>query len=190
MRVAIFGGTFDPVHCGHLIVAREAAGRFSLDRVVFVPAGDPPHKRGAQAPFEARLRMLQLACAGESGFDVSDVDNRPGKSYSVDTIARVRASLALEDELLFIIGADAFAEIGSWYRWRDVVRAVEFIVVARPGHTYDVPDGAVVHRLDSLALTASSSEIRAALARGERPSELPDEVYAYIREHGLYRAPC
>jgi nicotinate-nucleotide adenylyltransferase len=89
----------------------------------------------------------------------------------------------------FIIGADAFAEIESWHRWRDVVRLAEFIVVTRPGHEYRVPDGAKVHRLDTLALPVSSSEIRRKLASGQIPPELPSEVGAYIASQHLYHFP-
>ncbi len=85
-----------------------------------------------------------------------------------------------------MISADAFAEIRKWYRWEDVVKAVDFIVVARPGHEYTYPPGARVHRLETVALPVSSSEVRQALARGERPADLPDAVADYIQEHGLY----
>jgi nicotinate-nucleotide adenylyltransferase len=89
-------------------------------------------------------------------------------------------------DVFFVIGADAFAEIQTWFRWQDVVREVEFIVVTRPGHHYESPPGARVHRLETVALPVSSSEIRAALARGETPAELPTSVLDYIRANGLY----
>ncbi len=187
MKIAIFGGTFDPIHCGHLTIAREAARAFSLTRVLFIPASHPPHKTSATwAPYEDRYRMVELACQGEPLFEPSRLEAGQRKSYSIDTIERVKAGLAPGNELLFLIGSDAFAEIQTWYRWREVVREVEFIVVTRPGHHYSVPPGARVHRLDTLALPISSSEIRARLASGEAPSELPLPVLAYIREHGLY----
>src|SRR5437764_1602699 len=150
MRLALFGGTFDPVHCAHLTVAREAADAFALDRVLFVPAGNPPHKHDTSTPFEDRFRMVELACAADSRFEASRVEAGTQKSYSIVTIERLRSQLAPDDTLFFIIGADAFAEITSWYRWQQVVQAVEFIVVTRPGHVYSVPDGARVHRLDTL----------------------------------------
>ncbi len=189
MRVAIFGGTFDPVHSAHLAIAREAAERFRLQRILFVPAARPPHKAGATyASYADRVRMVELACRGESRFEVSRLEENTRRSYSIDTIEKVRDSLAPEDELYFIIGADAFAEIRTWRRWEDVARAVRFIVVSRPGHRYEVPAGVAVERLDSLDLAISSSEIRRALASGERPSEVPPSVLQYIREHGLYGA--
>jgi nicotinate-nucleotide adenylyltransferase len=132
--------------------------------------------------------MVELACQGEPRFEASRLEEGQERSYSIDTIERVRAALPPGDELYFLIGADAFAEITSWRRWQDVVRAVRFIVAARPGHDYAVPAGATVERLDTLALAISSSSIRARLAAGEDPPELPPTVLAYIREQGLYAA--
>jgi nicotinate-nucleotide adenylyltransferase len=187
MRLAIFGGTFDPVHEAHLAVAHQAAERFHLGRVLFVPAARPPHKAGVtRAGYEDRVRMLELASQGEKGFEVSRLEEGTARSYSIDTILKVRAHLAPGDELFFIIGADAFAEIETWRRWQEVARAVRFIVVSRPGHLYHVPPGTSVDRLDSLELMISSSEIRRALAFGGRPAELPEPVLDYILRHGLY----
>ena len=189
MRLAIFGGTFDPIHMAHLTVAREAARQFQLDQVWFVPAERPPHKAGVtHAPYEDRYRMVELACQGESKFEASRLEQGSAGSYSIDTIEKVRARLTPGDELFFLIGADAFAEIESWRRWRDVVRAVEFLVVSRPGHRYAVPQGARVHRLESVDLPVSSSEIRRRLAAGDDRVDVPAAVLAYIRERGLYRA--
>ena len=115
--------------------------------------------------------MAELACAGREGFEVSRLEEGTARSYSIDTIHKVRARMAPGDELFFIIGADAFAEIETWLRWQEVVRAVRFIVVSRPGHLYHVPAGTSVERLDSLELTVSSSQIRRALAAGARPEE-------------------
>jgi len=186
LRTALFGGTFDPIHCAHLTVAREASGDLALDRVIFIPAANPPHKTGAvHADYEHRYTMVKLACEGEALFVPSRLECGSEKSYSVNTIERFRAA-APADTLLFILGADAFAEIGAWHRWRDVVAAVEFIVVTRPGHTYSMPDGARVHRLDTLALDVSSSAIRQRLAEGVATPELPEPVRRYIGSRGLY----
>ncbi len=188
MRLAIFGGTFDPIHFAHLEVAREAARQFGLSRVLFVPAARPPHKSGATcAGYEDRYHMVALACQGEPLFEASRLEAGNQRSYSIATIEKVKAELAPGEELFFLIGADAFAEIQTWHRWQDVIREVEFIVVTRPGHAYSVPPGARVHRLDSLALPVSSSGIRARLVAGECPPEVPPAVLAYIREKGLYR---
>jgi nicotinate-nucleotide adenylyltransferase len=185
MRLALFGGTFDPIHNAHLIVAREAADQFRLEQVWFVPAAHPPHKSDqTAADFEDRYRMVELACRSDPRFRASRLEAGAGKSYSIDTIERVRAT---GEEPYLIIGADAFAEIESWHRWRDLIRLTEFIVVTRPGHAYIAPERARVHRLDTLALPASSSEMRRRLASGETPPELPPLVAAYIAGKNLYR---
>jgi cytidyltransferase-like protein len=256
MRTAIFGGTFDPIHSAHLEMARRAADQYQLDRVLFVPSGNPPHKH-AEASFENRYRMVELACAADPRFVASPLEEGAAKSYSIDTIERVKTSDAAaanagvpnataastsalnapvprtdagnaggpntaaarseaaiaggpkaatpptdavstavpsapapstdaDGTLFFIIGSDAFAEIKTWRRWEDVIRAVDFIVAARPGHEIAGPPGARVHRLDSAELPVSSSDIRDALARGETPEELPPGVAGYIRDHRLY----
>jgi nicotinate-nucleotide adenylyltransferase len=185
MRLALFGGTFDPIHNAHLTVAREAADQFSLDQVWFIPAAHPPHKSAhTGASYEDRFRMTELACQTDPRFIASRLEEGAGKSYSVDTVERV---IALGQQPYFIIGADAFAEIPSWHRWQDLVRLTEFIVVTRPGHPYSTPPGARVHRLDTVALPVSSSEIRRKLAIGEIPAELPEPVGRYIGERGLYQ---
>jgi nicotinate-nucleotide adenylyltransferase len=184
MKTAIFGGTFDPIHTAHLVIGREAADQLALDQVLFIPAGNPPHKK-AETPYEDRFYMVELACAADPRFVASRIEEGHAASYSIHTIERLKTPSAT---LYFIIGSDAFAEIGTWHRWEDVVRAVEFIVVARPGHQIVSPPGARVHRLDTVASPVSSSAIREALARGESPVELPPAVAAYIREHELYRS--
>jgi nicotinate-nucleotide adenylyltransferase len=184
LRLALFGGTFDPIHCAHLTVARAAAEKFALDRVLFIPAANPPHKPASLgASYEDRLRMVELACEGEPVFEASRLEQGSGKSYSIDTIEKV---LAPHAQVFFIIGSDAFAEIRTWYRWQDVIRAVEFIVVTRPGHNYEPPVGARIHELTDLDLPVSSSEIREKLAVGILPTDLPAPVAAYIADHHLY----
>lgn len=185
MRIALFGGTFDPVHRAHLIVAREAADEYELDQVWFVPAANPPHKSETHTPYHHRMRMVELACREDSRFVASRLEEGAEKSYSYYTIQRAREA-APDAELYFLIGADAFAEIGTWHRAEDVIQMVDFIVVTRPGHQYNTPAGARVHRLESLALHVSSSEIRRKLTSGFATTELPLSVRAYIQEHGLY----
>jgi nicotinate-nucleotide adenylyltransferase len=187
LKLAIFGGTFDPIHRAHLEIARRAAARMALERVLFVPAARPPHKGGtAHAPYEDRVRMAELACAEEPRFEVSRLEEGTARSYSIDTIEKVRAGMAPTDELFFIIGADAFAEIRTWRRWEDVARSTAFIVVSRPGSVYEIPAGVRVIRLDEVELPESSSEIRRRLAAGERVESVPLRVMEYIRERNLY----
>jgi nicotinate-nucleotide adenylyltransferase len=189
MRLAIFGGTFDPVHEAHLAVARQAADRFHLDRVLLIPAAQPPHKRGGpHASYDDRVRMAELACGGDPRLVVSRIEEGTTRSYSIDTIEKVRAGMSKADELFFIIGADAFAEIHSWHRWQEVAAAVTFLVVSRPGFDYSVPGHVRFEPLDTLMLDVSSSAIRRALAAGKRPQSLPPAVLAYILEHHLYGA--
>jgi nicotinate-nucleotide adenylyltransferase len=188
-RTVLFGGTFDPIHNAHLEIARAAVSRFGLRKVLFIPAANPPHKQhGAQASYEDRVKMAELACCDDPHFEVSRMEqpgDTPRRSYSIDTIERILATGA--HALSFLIGADAFAEITTWHRWRDVVRLVEFIVVTRPGSTYEAPAGAVVHELSGLEIPVSSSQIRRGLAAGDDAVPVPTAVLRYIREQGLYR---
>ena len=184
MRLALFGGTFDPIHSAHLTVAREAADQFQLDQVWFIPAAHPPHKAAqGSARYEDRYRMTELACQADPRFIASRLEEGEQKSYTIDTIEKVRAQ---GEEPYFIIGADAFAEITTWHRWQELLGLTEFIVVTRPGHHYTAPPGARVHRLDTIALPVSSSEIRRRLAAGHIPPQLPKTVAAYIADQGLY----
>lgn len=188
-RTVLFGGTFDPVHKAHIAVARAALEKFHPRRILFVPAARPPHKGGgAHAGFEDRARMLELACADEPRFEVSRIekprDGRDDPSYSILTVEALLASG--EGPVDFLIGADAFAEIRSWHRWRELMARVEFIVVSRPGATFDVPDGARVRELTGMELPESSSAIRARLAAGEFDVPVPAAVLDWIRDHNLY----
>ena len=131
--------------------------------------------------------MAELACAGEPRFRVSRLEENTERSYSVDTVERVRREMAAGDELFFILGADAFAEIETWKRWHDLARAVCFLVVSRPGSEYRTPSEVRFERLDTLELDVSSSSIRRELAAGQRPAALPKSVLAYIEEQGLYK---
>lgn len=185
MRLALFGGAFDPIHNAHIQIAREALRQKKLDKVLFVPAADPPHKR-LHASYEDRYRMVQLALENEPGLAASRLEAGRAPSYSIDTVERLKPHLSADDRLFFLIGADAFAEIQTWKRWRDLVKAVVFIVVSRPGHRYDVPDGARVHRLDILDLPVSSSGIRERLATGDDRVDAPPAVLQYIVERNLY----
>jgi nicotinate-nucleotide adenylyltransferase len=187
LKIAIFGGAFDPVHNAHLTVAREAARQLGLDRVLLVPAANPPHKK-MRADYEDRFRMVELAVHGDPVLEASRLEAGTTTTFSIETIERLRPRLQPGDQLYFLIGADAFAEIHTWRRWRDVLRAVTFAVMSRPGHAYEVPPGARVHRLDNLLLPVSSSQIRQALASGQDTPDVPPAVLDYIRRKGLYKA--
>ena len=156
-----------------------------VDKVLFVPASSPPHKR-LHASFEDRYRMIELALDGEPGMAASRLEADLIPSYSINTIEKLKPQLSPDDRLFFLIGADAFAEIQTWKRWRDVASAVEFIVVSRPGHRYNVPEGVRVHRLDILDLPVSSSGIRERLAAGDDRIDAPPAVLRYIVERNLY----
>lgn len=186
-RICVFGGTFDPIHQAHLRIAEEAMQRFDLDQVLFVPAGNPPHKESANVTsYEDRLRMVELACAPYPKFQVSRLEQGTAPSFTIETLERLRASLSPEDKLFFLIGADAFDELETWRRWQELVELTDFIVVSRPGRDYHIPANARVHRLQGLELPVSSSTIRLRLAAGKPTPELPAEVRAFIEKRGLY----
>jgi nicotinate-nucleotide adenylyltransferase len=137
MKTALFGGTFDPVHLGHLAVARAAAEKFDLDRVYFVPADLPPHKRKQPlTDFQHRFAMLALAAAEDPRFVPSLLDAPTGRpNYSIDTVRRLKSTLNKSDKLYFLIGIDAFKDISTWYKPVELLSEVEFIVVSRPGYS-------------------------------------------------------
>ncbi len=141
------------------------------------------------APYEDRVRMLELACESDNRFQVSRIEapsaSKPdARSYSIVTIEKLRSSGI--DPQSFIIGADAFAEIRAWHRWQEVVASVEFIVVTRPGAVYEIPPGAVVHELAGIESAVSSSLVRARIQSGD-DVPVPEAVMEFIREHGLYQ---
>ena len=188
MRLGLFGGTFDPIHDAHLAVAREAADAFSLNQVWFIPNAIPPHKAtGAHASWADRFAMAELACAADPRYRASRLEEANRKSYTIHTLETVRARLAEDDRIYFLIGADAFADIDIWYRKEDVFAMTEFIVVSRPGHVYGVPAGARVHRLESVQMDVSSSEIRRRLEAGELDLPVPAAVLGYIERNAIYR---
>ena len=131
--------------------------------------------------------MARLACTPHAKLRVSDMEEGSARSYSILTIERLKQERP-GDRLLFLIGADAFSEIETWFRWRDVIEQTEFLVVSRPGHDYDIPTGARVHRLDDMDIPVSSSQIREQLRAGLTPEALDAAVLAYIRANALYAA--
>jgi nicotinate-nucleotide adenylyltransferase len=222
MNVAIFGGTFDPVHRGHLAVARAAQRAFKLGRIYFVPADIPPHKqRQPITDYLHRYAMLTLALRDEETLVPSTMEapvhsSNTGQgakpNYSIDTVRRIRKTLAKRDRLFFVVGIDMFQDIGTWHRSEELLREVEFIVVSRPGYKLGsglrVPaprkdkispqetrsatkdNQSKIHWLGDVAENVSSTELRAALASGRASRKLLDEaVVEYIRKEHLYIGP-
>ena len=195
LRIGILGGTFDPIHNGHLAVARAARRRFRLDLVYFIPCGRPPHKdRPGLSPFLHRFTMVALACASEPAFIPSLLEAGPDlqgkqRSYSVDTIWRLRR-LAPSAELYFILGADAFLYLPMWRDVRRLVRLCDFIVASRPGTDLrEALPHARVHLLRGVHVNVSASEIRQRVRRGRSlPGLVPAAVAGYIAKTKLYRS--
>ena len=191
MRIGVMGGTFDPIHLGHLVAASEVAHRFELDEVVFVPTGQPWQKsHRAVAPAEDRYLMTVIATAADPRFRVSRVDvDRPGPTYTVDTLRDLRAELG-DHDYYFITGADALADILSWRDTDEVLRGAHLIGVTRPGHAL-VDPGLVPGRISLLeipALSISSSDVRARVERGAPVSYLVSPgVESYLLKRELYR---
>lgn len=190
-RIGVMGGTFDPIHHGHLVAASEAAARFQLDEVVFVPTGNPSFKQNQRiTPAEHRYLMAVIATASNPRFTVSRVDvDRPGLTYTVDTLRDLRKERPHAD-LFFITGADAIAQILTWKDADSLWEMAHFVAVTRPGHplTIDgIPDDAVT-TLEIPALAISSTDCRRRATLGEPVWYLvPDGVVQYIAKHGLYR---
>ena len=190
-RVGIMGGTFDPIHHGHLVAASEVAALFGLDEVIFVPTGEPWQKTERRvSPAEHRYLMTVIATASNPRFWVSRVDiDRPGPTYTIDTIRDIERQRP-GAELFFITGADALGQILSWKDAEETLRRARFIGVTRPG--YELSDAHLPTRsvtlLDVPAMAISSSDCRDRVAAGQPVWYLvPDGVVQYINKHRLYR---
>lgn len=184
------GGTFDPIHHGHLVAASEVAQSFGLDEVVFVPTGQPSHKDAASSA-EARYEMTVIATASNPRFTASRVDiDRGGPTYTVDTLRDLRAQRP-DAELFFISGADAVAQILSWRDHDELWDLAHFVAVSRPGHVLDTEGlpTSDVSRLEIPALAISSTDCRRRVEAGNQVWYLvPDGVVQYIAKHHLYRS--
>lgn len=197
MRLGVFGGTFDPVHYGHLVAAEEVRYRLRLDKVLFVPAGTPPHKLDQDiTPTRHRLAMLELAIVSNPGFAISRVDiDRHGPCYTVDTLALLHQEYGPEAELFFLMGMDSLAEILTWKDPERLIRLARIVVVGRPGFQADVDEldkvlpGAAerICIVDTPLMEVSSSDIRQRVREGAPIRyQVPEAVEAYIRVHRLY----
>ena len=215
MNIALFGGTFDPIHAGHLQAARAASRRFRLGRVLFIPTGNPPHKyRDRLTAYPQRFAMVALACADERRFIPSLLEApapHGGPQYSVDTVRAAKRLLRPGDRLFFLIGVDAFLDLPHWKEFRRLLDMVSFIVVSRPGfdptsigktvprdllfkgRTSTEPGAfqlrhSAVHILRGVDVPVASRDIRDAIRAGRRVAGLvPPLVEQYILKEGLYR---
>lgn len=191
MRIGVFGGTFDPPHHGHLIVAADVYAALELDRVVLVPSAVPPHKaETVQAPAETRLEMVRAAVRGDPRFEVDDLElRRPGPSYTVDTLR------ALQDrypgaELFFVVGADNVPELSSWREPEEVVRLARIVAVARGCESIDADAPFPFLSVPVARVEISATEVRRRVAEGRSIRYLvPDAVCAVVAREGLYRDP-
>ncbi|GGV40451.1 putative nicotinate-nucleotide adenylyltransferase [Actinomadura cremea] len=191
-RLGIMGGTFDPIHHGHLVAASEVAHFFSLDEVIFVPTGRSSHKEGRKvAAAEDRYLMAVIATASNPRFSVSRVDiDRPGSTFTVDTLRDVRNVQGPDADLFFITGADALEKMLTWHDADELFGLAHFVGVTRPGHRLadpGLPNGRV-SLMEVPALSISSTECRDRVQSGEPIWYLvPDGIVQYINKRGLYR---
>ncbi len=191
-RLGVMGGTFDPIHHGHLVAASEVADHFELDEVVFVPTGEPWQKSGRDvAAAEDRYLMAVIATASNPRFSVSRIDiDRGGPTYTVDTLRELRALRGPDWDLFFITGADALEQILTWRDAEEAVRLAHFVGVTRPGHVLADPGlpGGGISLIEVPALAISSTDCRERIGRNVPIWYLvPDGVVQYVHKRGLYR---
>ncbi len=201
MKLGLFGGSFDPVHCGHVRPAQEARRQLGLDRVLFLPTAQPPHKQGQRfAPALARFCMVELALLREEGLFVSSHELTLGRAcYTAETLEHFQGAHP-EAELYLLLGADSFADLHRWRRWQDIVASAHLAVLARPGwepqregaklpaELASLVGSPRVHFVANQPVAVSSTELRALFARGEVPSAdlVPEMVVHYIQKYALY----
>ncbi len=202
-KIGIMGGTFNPIHHGHLVTAQEALDQFKLDRVIFIPTGDPPHKIGERlAGAEDRYLMTVIATSYNSDFFVSRIEiDRKGKSYTIDTVRGLGEIYGKDSGLYFVTGADAILEILTWKKASEIVTLCRFIAATRPGHDLSRLEGLKkklfsskeeaskkIFIMEIPALAISSTDIRKRLKQGRSIDYLvPEGVSNYILKHGLYK---
>jgi len=195
MRIGILGGTFNPVHIGHLILAEEVREKLNLDKVIFVPTYLPPHKDNSDiASANARLDMVKISIKGNRYFLASDIEvKRDGRSYTIDTLKELK-SIYSQDELYFIIGSDLLKYLDGWKDWDDIVKMVKFIVATRPGYPLEEISTYIASRQTGASTVAiravdvSGFEIRKAIKENKSFRYLvPEGVFKYIDKKRLYR---
>ncbi|HTS98622.1 MAG TPA: nicotinate-nucleotide adenylyltransferase [Streptosporangiaceae bacterium] len=193
-RIGVMGGTFDPIHHGHLVAASEVGHFFSLDEVIFVPTGQPWQKDGRRvSPSEDRYLMTVIATASNPRFSVSRVDiDRPGPTYTIDTLRDLRLERGPDAEFFFITGADALEQMMTWQDADELFKLAHFVGCTRPGHHLSgagLPDGPV-SLIEVPALAISSTNCRQRVEAGEPIWYLvPDGIVQYISKRALYRQP-
>ncbi len=190
MKIGLLGGTFNPIHIGHLILAQECWYRLSLDKVIFIPAFMPPHK-GVEDGLSAadRLNMVRLALEGDDRFEISTYEiDKEGTSYSIDTIRHFREKLGKGGEIFFLAGGDSAEGLSAWKDIDDILRESTFVIATRPGWGDNSPYEKEVKRVVMPMIEVSSSAIRERIKNGEPIDCLvPSKVVSYIRRKGLYR---
>jgi len=201
MRIGVLGGTFNPIHNGHLILGEQMRERLDLERLLFVPARMPPHKNDHDlAPAADRLEMVRLAVNGNNTFEVSDIEiHREGCSYTIDTIAELRRTYGPRCDLFFVIGSDTVQELPTWHRIGELLLMCKFVVGARPGYEPNVrkhlshilPEAelkAMESRIIQIRLIEiSATEVRSLVnTNGSIRYLVPRPVEDYIRKHALY----
>jgi nicotinate-nucleotide adenylyltransferase len=217
LRIGVLGGTFSPVHIGHLRAAEEAVDALGLDTFIFLPAAVPPHKPSEQIiSFEHRWQMLNLALASNPRFQASDLERRrPGKSYTVPSLNELRKEFKEDSEIFFLLGLDAFLEINTWWHYKELFSIAAMVVLRRPGYQEQdlekmlhaavspfyswKPEGKCfrhpvllpVYYLKITRIDVSSTQIRSLAAAGRSMRYLvAPEIISYIMQNGLYRTPA
>ena len=194
-RIALYGGTFDPVHLGHLEVARKVSELFEIEKVMFIPAQIAPHKVGRPVtePLH-RYAMLALATQDDARLLISTFElDAPDRRYTVDTVAEFQRSLGQETELFFIMGADSWSEINTWREWERLLKMTNHIVVTRPGFPVAPAPPGLSERIfftDAVLKDISATNIRRLASEGrhdELEQLVPQSVADYIRKYGIYR---
>ncbi|MBU0548495.1 MAG: nicotinate-nucleotide adenylyltransferase [Candidatus Omnitrophica bacterium] len=188
MKIGILGGTFNPVHIGHLILAEEAREKLGLDKIIFIPTALPPHKDNLNiAPAHKRLKMLKLAIRGNRHFAVSDVEiKRRGRSYTIDTLKELKRRYS-RDELYFIIGSDLLKYLKEWKDLSEIIKMVKFVAATRPGYPLEqIPP--YIKTLAIRAVDVSGFEVRECVKRNKSFRYLvPEAIFEHINKNKLYK---